>query len=351
MTDTPQPEAAGETVVDPMADLMSAIKANDGGPARGADGKFVARDAPQEIEAGEAEEAEPVETGEAEDYGEEEAEEAHPEPVEMPSSWAKEDAEMWSALPAETQEKIRSREAERDTALNQKFQEAANIRKANEALVAEASNNREKFIQAADEVLSLIKLDRPTPQQYGAGTGQYDREGYDLAVAQFEQASQLIENVRQQQSEAIAQHRAEIETAERQAFEAVESQFRPKLLALVPDLSVADKAPQVVAEIARYAVSQGIPEDVFASPERAKRITSPELTLAWKAMQYDKLQEAKGKVEPKAPKAPGPAMRAGSPPSRTAVRTQERQKAFDRLNRDGSIEAGAAVLKQMLFKG
>ena len=352
MTDTPQPATAGETEVasDPIADAMAAFKAADGksDKPRNERGQFAPA---QEIEAApESEEEE----GEAQITAEEEggdgtAEEAQPE-TPLPTGWNPENAEMWSTLPPEARAYIAQREGERDSAVNAKFQEAANLRKANEAVIREANENREKFLRAADDVLSLVSLERPTPQQFGAGTGQYDREGYDLAVAQYEQAARTIESVRQQREQILAQQEEDALKADRAAFESVESQFRPKFVELVPDVGVPEKVGPIIREIADYAVKNGIPENVFSNPQIAARVTTPELMMAWKAMQFDKLQAAKTRVEPKAQKAPAPALKAGAATSRQGQQYVQRQKNIDRLSREGSIEAGAAVFKD-IFAG
>lgn len=357
MTDTAQ-SLTGTAETDAIAQAADAFKAFTtpvAERARAADGKFVSQapaEPEEEIETTDEGQPEAVEESEVEQEDEAEAaDEVQPEPVEMPSSWAKEDAEIWSALTPEAQARIREREGERDTAVNLKFQEAANIRKANEALIAEAQANREKFIKAADDVLALVALDRPTPQQFGAGTGNYDRESYDLAVSQYEQASQVVETVRQQREAALAQQQSEAEAVDKAAFDEVESQFRPKLLALVPELTDPQKAGQTIGEIARYAIDNGIPEHVFADPRFAARVTSPELTMAWKAMQWDKQQAAKGRVQPVAQARPAsPTVKPGVATSRTAIEHQKRQKNMERLDREGSVEAGAAFFKDV-FKG
>jgi len=355
MEDTAQPVTAAET--DPMAAAAEAFKVALGQsePRKrepngqfapsiadgGTGAKIEATEEAQEADAG-------AESQEVDQVTDEAADEAQPEDVALPTSWPAEHAETWQTLPAEAKAVIADREAQRDAAVNAKFQEAANVRRANEALIAEAQANREKFIQAADEVQALVRLDRPTPEQFGAGTGQYNREAYDLAVSQYEQATQIVEQVRAQREQAFAQQNEELETAERQAFESVEGQFRPKLLELIPDLASPEKQGAVIQEIARYAIDNGIPERVFTDPKLAGRVTSPELTMAWKAMQFDKQQAAKGRVVPKAAKAPAPTVRPGAQPTRSSIQNQQYQKDTQRLAKSGSVEDGAAVWKRFL---
>lgn len=123
----------------------------------------------------------------------------------------------------------------------------------------------------------------------------------------------------------------------------IEEKARPALLAAIPDLSDAAKAPAALGEIVKYAVAQGIPESVFQ--ENADTITSAELLIAWKASQYDKLQEAKTRVAPKA-KTGAPPVRPGVSTPRATQQQVAFKKAVDRLAQSGSIEDGAAVFRQ-----
>lgn len=331
---------------DPVADAAAAFRSlrepEQAPQARDEAGRFASQQEPQqEIEA-EPVEAEPAEI-EAEQVGEAEAaEEAQPEPVKMPASWSKEDAEHWNALPAETQALIGQREAQRESAVNSKFQEAANARKASEAQLAEANSSRDAYAEAINTVLSLVHPVEPDPRQFGAGTGQYDREGYDLAVLKYRQNVQTLNGL-QQQRQAIAEaQREEAAKAEAARFAELEEIGRPALLAAVPDIADPEKASAALNEIVKYAVSQGIPQDVFV--ENANSISSAELLLAWKASQYDKMQEAKTRVAPKA-KTVAPPVRPGVATPRATQQQIALQKDLKRLNETGSVEAGAAIFK------
>lgn len=300
----------------------------------------------------ELEEAEPQGEVEADDVEEQEeaeaADDAQPEPLDLPASWSKEDADLWESLPAEAQGKIAEREAERERAVNQKFQEAANVKKATEAQLTEANANRDAYKAAIDQVLSMVQPVAPDPRQYGAGTGNYDRESYDLAVLQYQETMQTVQALTQQQQAIAAQQADEQKRAFQAELEAIEAVARPRFLADVPDLTDPAKASQVLGDIVRYAVETGIPEDVFAG-DSINGVTSAELHIAWKAMQYDKIKAAKGKVEATpAPKPTQPAIKPGVASSRSATKQATFRKANERLASEGSIEAGAAVWKNFL---
>ena len=309
-----------------------------------------------------SEEAEPEEdlteeqpTGEYEDEAEdteEAADEAQPDAVDMPSSWSKDDAEAWNSLTPEAQAIVLKREQERDAAVNAKFQEAANIRKANEAIVNEANANRDRYAAAIDEVLSMVQFSEPNPVEYGLGTEHYDRESYDLAVYQYRQAQATVSQLQQQRQQLAAQQAQQAEMERQTAHAAIEQVAWPKFLADVPDLADQSKGRQIVADVVAYAKQSGIPEYVFDDPEQAKNLTSAELHLAWKAMQYDLEKAAKMRVKATnpPPKPASPAIKPGGVTPRQTVQANRLNKANERLRNEGSVEAGAAVFKQ-LFKG
>lgn len=353
--DTAQPLAAA----DPNTQLANAADAfksflNPPDPQpRGDDGKFVST--ADEPEDDEPEIAQPGDVEESEDDqvdDDKAAEEAQPEALDMPSSWSKEDAEVWTSLPPETQAKIAEREGQRETAVNLKFQEAANIRKANEAIVNEANANRDRYAAAIDEVLSLVTLEEPNPVDYGLGTDGYNREAYDLAVYQHRQAQQTVTALQQQRQDLAAQQAEEAERVARAAHAEIEAVGWPKFLGDVPDLADPAKGSQIVRDVVDYAKKAGIPDYVFDDPQAAKSLTSVELHIAWKAMQYDRIKEAEKRVKAgnPPPKPAQPAIKPGGIATRQSVQKSRLNKAQDRLAREGSVEAGAAVFKH-LFKG
>jgi len=310
-------------------------------------GRFASEQPEQELD-----EAEPQGEAEADDAEEldadEVADEAQPEPVERPASWSNEDADLWESLPVDAQGKIAEREAERDRAVNQKFQEAANVKKATEAQLSEANANRDAYSQAIEQVLSMVQPVAPDPRAYGAGTGNYDRESYDLAVVQYQDTMQTVQALNQQRQAIAAQQETESKRAFQAELEAIEAVARPRFLADVPELTDPQKSNQVLGDIVRYAIETGIPEDVF-SAESMNGVTSAELHIAWKAMQYDKITAAKGQVQATpAPKPAQPSIKPGVASSRSATRQATMRKANERLASEGSIEAGAAVWKNFL---
>ena len=348
MTETAQPETAAESEValDPIASAADAFRNFDERAPkeqpRGPDGKF----ASPQIEAEEQSEAESydeVETDEA-------AEEAQPEAVDLPPSWPAELAEEWQTLPAPLQDKIVQREAEREAAVNAKFQEAANVRKANEAVITEANQSRQRFVEAADHVLSMVAPQRPPLSMLTPGSHDYNPDHYHLLNAQADQAERLLSEVQQHRNDAIAQLTRDAETQAMQEIAEIEAKARPALLKAIPELTDPAKQQGALTGIIQYAVESGIPQSVFTDPEQAKYVTSAQLLLAWKAQQFDRMNEAKAKVNPKAPKPSAPVVRPGVTTSKSQVEAVQRKNVMERLNKSGSIEDGAAAFK-LLYKG
>jgi hypothetical protein len=356
MTDTPQLSGAGETEVaaDPIAAAANAFKVSLGQiaePERPRDDRGRFASTKEEIEA--EEEAALAADPEAESHDEEveaeAADAAQPEAIDLPTSWPAELAEEWQNLPAPLQDKIVQREAEREAAVNAKFQEAANVRKANEALITEANTNRQRFAEASDLVLSMVRPERPPATMLDPRSADYNPDAYHLAHAQYQQTAEFIDSVKQQREYALAQQQQESTQAEAQYIAQVEEKFRPALLKDVPDLADPAKQGPMLNKLIQYAVSQGIGEHVFTDPEIAQRITSPELHMAYKAMKYDEMMKAKAKVQPKAARPAAPPVRPGVATSRSAIEATKRKEVTDRLAREGSVEAGAAFFKNLKF--
>lgn len=351
MSDTAQPVMAADPNVQ-LENAADAFKAflNDDPIERPRDdkGRFAPAETGEDLDEGELQ-SEPEAEDDAEIEAEAEADdESQPEPVKMPASWSKEDAELWEALPADAQGKIAEREAQREQAVNQKFQEAANVRKQFESELTEANANRDAYRDAIDEVLSMVRPVKPDPRAYGAGTGNYNREAYDLAVVEYEQQTGLIAQLQQQRQAIAAQQAEEAERVYKAEIEAIEEVARPRFLADVPELADPNKAGQVLSDIVKYAVESGVPSSVF-DEDNLSAVTSAELHIAWKAMQFDRIQSAKSKVrENPAPKPAQPAIKPGVAISRSATKATAVRKASDRLAKEGSIEAGAAVWKNFL---
>lgn len=349
--DTAQALAPAET--DPNVQLenaAAAFRAVDSPVStrpRDDNGKFVSEqpdetDSPDETEL-DAADADEGEGGEETEDEQEAADEAQP----MPPSWGAEDAELWNTLSPEAQAKIAEREGERDRGLNLKLQESANERKAARLASQEAQTKRNEYLRALETVTALYEVPKPDPRAFGYGTQQYNAVAYATAHAEYEQNTQALAQFKEQR-DAISRQAQEDEAAAFKEWKSDhEAQYAPKLLTDVPELKDVAKAEPLLRELVNYAITQGIPEDVFAE-DAQDQITSGQLHLLWKAQQFDKLRATKTAPKPK-PSA-GPAVKPGVSSPRSAQKAARTQRIMDRLDREGSIEAGAAMFKN-IFKG
>lgn len=347
MVDTAQPLAAEtnpNVQIENAADAFKAFTSSEPvakQPPRDDYGRFTR---PEDEEAAQPEQPEDYEGEEGEAEAEDAQEAADESAQPMPPSWPADKAEQWAQLPAETQSFLAAREAERERAVQTKFQEAALTRKSAELERIEAANSRAQYAQGIETVMTLLQVQEPDPRQYGAGTGQYDREAYDLAVIRYREQAGLIQGL-QAQRQQIAAAAAQEEAQRLEAYVSeVNEKFAPQLMQAIATTDPV-KLGEIEQSLVRYAVEHGIPEETFTDPSERKAITSAQMLLLWKAQQYDNL---KTKAPAPKPKQAGPAVRPGVSSPRSAQKSAQRTREFDRLNREGSIEAGAAVFKHFM---
>lgn len=344
MTDTAQSPATAENAMDDAASAFKSFLNPEPAQLRDDEGRFASQSEPEAETEEEIEDEAPVDDGDDDAQEvDEAADEAQPDAADMPSSWSKDDEELWNSLTPEAQAKIAEREAQRDAGLNQKLQEAANVRKLVEQQAAEANANRDAYAQAIDQVIGLINYPKPDPTQFGLGTGEYDRESYDLAIYQWEQTQGELQSLAQQRQAIAAQQEYETSQARLIAQQEVEQIAWPKFVADVPELQDAAKGRQVINELIEYAANAGIPKESFT----VDGVTSREMHLLWKAQQYDRIKAAETRVKAKnpPPKPAAPAVKPGGITPRSTIQANRMGKAQARLAKEGSIEAGADVFK------
>lgn len=336
MEDTAQPMAAETPLHEQFDDAASAIRAmRTVSQPRDDAGKFAA----EEVAEAPLDEAE-AEYDETEEYDEEAPDEDQAEPVEMPKSWSKEDEAAWRELPPSAQAKIAEREGQRDAAVNTKFQEVANERKVYEAKLQEANASRDKWAQDYDLLVSDLSIPKPDPRQYGLGSGNYNREAYDMALLDYEQTSEKLTALREQRETIRSEQEREELASVSAVKEQIDAEYGPKLVQIMPDLADSAKAATAMRGLVDYAVSQGLPASTFAA-ENHPFITAAQLALLAKAQKYDELTAGTSKPAPRKQ----PAIRPGVATPRSAQKSVTAKKAFARLESENSIEAAAAAMR------
>lgn len=331
--DTAQPSAAETDPNAAIAAAADAFKQFDNPAPRDDAGRFAAK----EIETVADDEPE-GELEAADDEGEiegedEAADEAQPQPLPMPTSWSKEQAEHWDALPPETQAFVAEREGQRDAAINSKFQEAANVKK-------EAAKARDDLMGQLDLIISTITPVKPDPRAFGYGTQQYNQAAFEVAAADYQVQAETLEALRSERETLAHQTVQEENKAFQEWKQQHEAEWAPVLLTNVPELKDPAKAEPALRGIISYAVANGIPAETFAE-DMQEQITSAQLNLVWKAMEYDRLK-ASGKP---VARQVSPALKPGVTSPRSATKAAAYKRDTDRLAKSGSIEAGAAIFK------
>ncbi len=355
MTDTAQPQAA-ET--DAFAEAAMAFKVSLGqeeapaAPARDEQGRFVSAQPEEEPEPEPGpempEENEPDDDAEAVEADEAEAQQ---EPAPLPPFWPKEDEAFWSELSPQAQARIVERETQRDAAVLRRTEEAANARKASEAARDEAQNSRAEYLQAVDQVMSLIVPQEPPTSMLVQGSSDYDPDYYHILKAQYDNSLRVYGQLSEQRQSVAAQFVQELQQREAQEeqewFARLNQAGQDAFVKAVPDILDPAKQRDIVIRLRDYAVRDiGFPPEAFNKPT-----TLPEWHVLWKAAEYDRLQAAKKQVQAEpapAPKKPAPPIRPGVTTPRSTVERQQRDKAFARLSKSGSIEDGAAVFKHLM---
>jgi len=356
MADTPQPATAGENAVtlDDGAAAFKALLNPQPAVTRDEGGRFASPNAEAEPEVEEeAEQAEAPDDGEDSgdaDETDDAPDEGQQDDVEMPASWGKDDEEVWSELTPRAKAKVVERETQREQAVNAKFQESANARRLAEQQASEANANRDRYAQAINEVVQLVSYPEPDPTQYGLGTGEYDRESYDLAHYQWRQAQATIGSLVQQRQQIAAQQAQEAEQARRHRNTEVETVHFPKLVELVPELGDPAKAPQVVHEITKYAIDEGFDPGLFVGDAVLDR-SSVEYKVLWKAKEYDRIKAAGQRVKAgnPPPKPASPPIKPGGVTPRQTIQANRLNQAKSRLAKSHSVDDAAAVFKNLGF--
>lgn len=262
----------------------------------------------QEQDAGTAADANAEDAGDT-DAGDDNGEDAADavEPIEAPTSWAKDAKDVFGKLPREAQEIIAKREADRERFVQQKSREAAGTRQAVESEARQALSTIMRNQQQALEQFMPQLPQMPDPRLLASPEHRdiyfQQKAEYDYAVAQREQVSQQLEQVRHH-AHAISQQQLQ---AEIQAEHAVLEE------ALGDVWSDPSSRAKLLSDLEPIAAELGYPKEVMAEARAADIIALRRIgDLKVKADKYDQLM--KKRMEPvRAAKQPlPPAARPGA---------------------------------------
>lgn len=270
---------------------------------------------PEEAEAG----AEtPDEAGEAEDATEEPV-----EALEAPRYWSQEAKAKFAELPPELQAVVLSQEGPREEAAAKAKQEASEVRQKAEQEIAQVGRFAEALTQRIPQWQAAFRSRWGESPDWVAHAQAVGAEQATLDKLQYEQERELL---------------AEAEKAQTLAQQQAHAAYIKGEEAKLQGTELADKAKR--AEIASYLLETGKDE---VTTERLGQISAFELTLAHKAMLWDRAQAAlkqapkpQQKVPAKTPVKPA----AAQPSSQQRSATQ----VANRFAQTRSIDDAVALL-------
>lgn len=275
----------------------------------------------EEIEADD----QPAETAEDEaelaDDGEAETDDALVVAHEAPKYWSKDAKARFAELPPELQAVVLAQEGPREEAAAKAKEQAANERQAAAAEVAKVQQLSEKLSGFLPQALEMFK-------------SKWD--GVDFAaMAEEDPAGAIKAKIEHDQEQDTLRRLAEAtQQAQSQANEAFLREEAAKLHELAPELADPQKGAERRQEVAKYLVQGGIPTEALNT------ISAAEMTIAWKAMRWDKAQAAAAARPKQAPTPARPPVKA----SAATAPTNKSQQAANRFAQTRSVDDAVALL-------
>lgn len=296
----------------------------------------------QEEEADESEEAETEEeTEESEDEADSEEEEQAEEPaIQPPASMTDAEKQAFTELPRAAQEFLINREKSLTADYTRKTQEIADNRKKVQS-ESEAAAQERRYYRDGLQILGQ--------QLKQAVEGISDEELKKLEESDPVQWARANETRRQgrERLQAIQQELARVNHTEQQRIAKERQEFlernRQKLPELIPEWRDQTKATSEKRELGEYLV-----KSAGFSPEEVQEAADARMvSMARKAMLYDRLQQSKPAVTKKVREAPKPVKpNAAQPKVNEAEQEWKRQRS--RLSKTGKVQDAARLIETML---
>jgi len=257
----------------------------------------------------------------------EDAEEPQAAAIQAPEFWSAEEKALFAQAPPDVQMLVAAKTAEAEKRVYSAKEEAAEARKAASG-VAEQGEKLDQFLSHAE---SLFR-------------DRWDGVDFVAWAATDPQAAFQAKLEYDAEQQAISQARSAREAAQTQEHRQFLSVEFGKLKEAGSPLADPQKGKEARTELLTYMTSQGIPEEAFSWA------SASELTIAHKAMLYDKLQAERARKPIVA--APNPAQGKATatrptapPPPRKVVTERRRVEVVTRAMKTGKMDdAVAAVL-------
>lgn len=259
--------------------------------------------------------------------------------VEPPAGWTDEDRAWFQSLPPEKQavvakrereyranesrrhnehtEALRTAQAARDAAAQDRQHLAQAIAAFQHPLITEF---RQKFADVAEGKLTPVQLANTDPLRF------QEFQAYQTQFAQIGQAQR-----------ALAMKAEEDAQANFVQFRAAEN---AKLVETIPELQDEGKRKAFDAEISGFLTGLGY------SREEIVRASARDISIARKAMLYDRAQAARDKAE-KAPGQPPKVERPGTAERRDG-KGERKAADLNRLAKSGRVEDAASFMRHLI---
>jgi len=261
--------------------------------------------------------------------------------VEPPNSWSKEDKALFAQLPPEAQAVIARRESEQNKAFTQKTQEIAEHRRALESTFQEIQQERDAY---ARNLQQLLFVAAPEAQRFAnidwQQLAQDAPADYVRLTAERDAMRGRIGGIQQELQRVAAQ----AEHAQAQQFVQLRQAEQQRLIEALPDFGDSEKAPKRVAEMRSWLTKRG-----FSNEEIGQVIDHRVLLVVDKAMQADRVQEARRQAQEKRTQTAPTVQPPGSPRQRGDTQAaQRRGQKMAALKRTGSEKDAISYLLEVL---
>jgi len=291
-----------------------------------------AAETPEAPEEAAAEETEEIPEGdqpsdlEAPETASDEGEET-PEPetaIEAPHFWSAEAKARFGELPPDLQLVVLENEKAGSKALTLKLEDAALSKKEAAAKAKELSELNARIADAADKAEQAF-VDRwagMTPELWLC-LSREDAPKYIQLKAEYDAEQTIIQRAALAKEEADRAARGQWHTEQVEALKTA-----------CPDLVDPVKGAANLGKLSEYLVAQGVAEQDLPN------VGALEMTVAWKAMQFDELQKLKPtlKTQPKA------ALRPAAAPPAVPSAQRELQRLENRFNQTGNRDDLVALM-------
>ncbi len=223
----------------------------------------------------------------------------------------------------------------RQQAFTKRSMELAEQRKAFEAEAEETKALRDAYKQQLDMLQSQIQQTTQQEPDWRALAETMSERELFLYKTEWDQQKEYSKKVEAEQ-QRISAEQAQEQQAHMQKH--LETQ-REDMLNRIPAWQNEETRNAERQEVIKYAQRRiGFSEEEIANASDARAIE-----LLYKAWQWDNLQEKKPTAKKRTRKAPKMA-KAGKPTTKRQAASKQRQQSFDKLSKEGSIDAAVNYL-------